>query len=218
VIDPTRIVIEDVYGPEFLALLCEFKDDIATYLETYTGPGYPKTLQDLIDFNDANPDLEGPWNSQIFVDAQATGGRADPDCQDARAFATAYAKSAIDGVMAEHDLDAIIAPTNGPAWLTDPVNGDDFSNFVGSSTPSAVSGYASIAVPAGFAGALPLGVSFIAGPWSEPDLIGFAFDFEQATHARVPPQFLESTVLDAASAGGSNRHGNGVGTPAVRLK
>ena len=74
VVDPTRIVIEDVFGPEFLALLCEFKDDIAAYLETYTGPGYPKTLEDLIDFNDANPDLEGPWNSQI-VPRRAGDGR-----------------------------------------------------------------------------------------------------------------------------------------------
>jgi amidase len=219
VVDPTRIVIEDVYGPEFFALLCEFKDDIAAYLETYTGPGYPKTLQDLIDFNDDNPDLEGPWNSQIFVDAQATGGRADPDCQEARAFATAFAKAAIDDVMEEHDLDAIIAPTNGPAWLTDPVNGDDFSIFVGSSTPSAVSGYASIAVPAAFVSDLPIGVSFIAGPWTEPDLIGFAFDYEQATHARVPPQFLPSTSLDQASNRGSHRQRNDAGAGhAVRLK
>ena len=157
VVDPTRIVIEDVFGPEFFALACEFKDDIATYLETYTGPGFPKTLEDLIEFNDTHPDLEGPWNSQTFLDAQATGGRADPDCQDAREFATAFAKAAIDDVMEEHDLDAIIAPTNGPAWLTDPVNGDDFTNFVGSSTPSAVSGYASIAVPAGFVSNLPIG-------------------------------------------------------------
>jgi amidase len=218
IVDPARIVIEDVYGPEFFALACEFKDDIAAYLQTYTGPGYPKTLQDLIDFNDANPDLEGPWNSQIFLDAQATGGRAAEDCQEARAFATPFAQAAIDDLMDDLDLDAIIAPTNGPAWLTDPVNGDDFSEFVGSSTPSAVSGYASITVPAAFFENLPIGVSFIAGPWSEPELIGFAFDFEEATHARVPPQFLESTSLDPASARGSNRNRSGAEPPAVRLK
>ena len=220
VVDPTRIVIEDVFGPEFFAIACEFKDDIAAYLETYTGPGYPKTLAELIEFNDANPDLEGPWNSQTFLDAQATGGRADPECQDARAFSTAFAKAAIDDVMEEHDLDAIIAPTNGPAWLTDPVNGDDFSNFVGSSTPSAVSGYASIAVPAGFVSNLPIGVSFIAGPWDEPELIGFAFDFEQATHARIPPSFLESTSLDATSSsrGNGRERSNSGGSSPVRLK
>ncbi len=71
VVDPVAVPIEDAYAPEFAALLCEFKDDIASYLETYTDAGYPKTLQDLIDFNDAHPDLEGPWNSEIFVEAEA---------------------------------------------------------------------------------------------------------------------------------------------------
>jgi amidase len=193
IVDPARILIEDAYGPEFTALLCEFKDDIASYLETYTRPRYPKTLQDLIDFNNAHPELEGPWNSDIFVAAQATGGRGSAECQQAREFATSHARAAINDLMAEHDLDAIIAPTNGPAWVTDPVNGDlggDFSTFVGSSTPAAVAGYANITVPAGFAGPLPIGVSFIGGRWDEAELIGLAYDFEQASQIRTPPQFL----------------------------
>ena len=104
--------------------------------------------------------------------------------------------------MAAHDLDAIIAPTNGPAWVTDPVNGDlggDFSTFIGSSSPAAVAGYASITVPAGFVGPLPVGVSFIGGRWDEPKLIGLAYAFEQATQVRVPPQFIP-TIGDDASA------------------
>jgi amidase len=193
VIDNTRIPIEPAYEPEFAALLCEFKDDIGSYLQTYTRPRFPKTLQDLIDFNDAHPDLEGPWNSALFVAAQETGGRASQECQDARELATSTAKAAIDDLMKAQHLDAIIAPTNGPAWVTDPVNGDlggDFSTFVGSSSPSAIAGYANITVPAGFAGPLPIGVSFIGGRWDEPTLIGFAYDFEQATQARVPPEYL----------------------------
>jgi amidase len=196
IVDPARILIEDAYGPEFDALLCEFKSDLPAYFETYTAPGYPRTLQDVIDFNDANPDLEGPWNSEIFVLAEATGGRSDPDCIAARLTATSIAQAAIDDLMAELDLDAIIAPTNGPAWVTDPVNGDlggDFSTFVGSSSPSAIAGYANVTVPAGYVdGALPIGVSFIAGQWDEPELIALAYDFEQATQIRVPPQFIPS--------------------------
>jgi amidase len=185
-------IIVDAYDPEFTALLCEFKDDIADYLETYTEAGYPKTLQDLIDFNEANPDLEGPWNSEIFEHSQATGGR-DADCTDARETANSIAQAAINDTMSDNDLDAIMAPTNGPAWLTDPVNGDlggDFSTFVGSSSPAAIIGYANVTVPAGYVGELPVGVSFMGGRWDEPTLISLAYSFEQATNVRRPPKLL----------------------------
>jgi amidase len=201
IVDPARIPIEPAYGPEFTALLCEFKDDIAGYLATHTTASYPKTLQDLIDFNNDHPELEGPWNSLIFDLAQATGGRAAPECVAARQFATSTAQAAIDDTLAFYNLDAIIAPTNGPAWVTDPVNGDlggDFSTFVGSSSPSAIAGYANVTVPAGYAGPLPVGVSFIGRRWDEPTLIALAYAFEQATHVRVPPSFLESISTTSA--------------------
>jgi amidase len=203
IVDPARIPIEPAYEPEFAALLCEFKDDIAAYLDTYTAAGYPKTLSDLIAFNEAHPELEGPWNSALFEAADATGGRADPACGEARALATSTAQAAIDDLMAELDLDAIIAPTNGPAWVTDPVNGDlggDFSTFVGSSSPSAIAGYPNVTVPAGFVGPLPVGVSFIGGRWAEPELIALAYDFEQASMVRVPPAFLESTSVESSTS------------------
>ena len=200
IVEGADVPIDAAYEPEFAALLCEFKDDIATYLQTYTGPGYPKTLAELIAFNEANPDLEGPWNSLIFQWAEETGGRADPACTAAREEANAIAEAAITDTMAEHDLDAIVALTNGPVWLTDPVNGDNFAGFPGSSSPSAITGWATITVPAGYVGPLPVGVSFIGGQWDEPDLIGYAFDFEQATEARVPPQFLPTLGAAAAKA------------------
>jgi amidase len=203
VVDPTDIDLSAAFTNEFPALLCEFKTDIATYLETYTGPSYPKTLQDLIDFNNAHPELESGapesnWNSAVFDAAEATNGR-DAECANLRAATTPPTQAAINDVMADNDLDAIIALTNGPAWVTDPVNGDlggDFGLFVGSSTASAVAGYGSIAVPAGYVGPLPIDISFIGGRWSEPDLIGFAYDYELATQVRVPPQFIP-TIGDA---------------------
>ncbi len=197
---------------EFFALLCEFESDLPAYFETYTGAGYPKTLQDVVDFNEDHPDLEGPWDSALFEIAATTGGRTGEGCAEARTAATEGTQAALEAVLEENDLDAIVALTNGPAWVTsdDPERGDlegtqDFALFVGSSTASAVSGYGSITVPAGYVGPLPVGISFIGAQWSEPDLIGFAFDFEQATRVRKPPQFLSSTSAGPEPARG--RHG-----------
>ena len=184
------VLIEDAFGPEFEALLCEFKADLPAYFDTLPGAGYPRTLQDVIDFNEANPDLEGPWGSEIFELAEDRGGR-DAECDGWRAQADEIATAALTEALA--GVDAIIAPTNGPAWLTDPVNGDlsDGSPFIGSSTPSAITGWANVTVPAGYVdGHLPIGVSFIGGEFSEAELIAFAYAFEQATEVRVPPSFL----------------------------
>ena len=208
VVDPTDIDLSAAFANEFPALLCEFKTDIATYLQTYTAAGYPKTLADLIAFNSAHPELEGPWNSDLWDFAEATGGRSSAECQAARAATTAPTQAAVDGVMAANNLDAIVGLTNGPAWVTsdDPTRGDlegtdDFALFIGNSTASAVAGYGTITVPAAYVGHLPVGISFVGGRWSEPELIGFAYDFEQATHVRVPPTFLahETTAGSAAT-------------------
>jgi Amidase len=166
-----------------------------------TGQAYPQTLAELIEFNEDHPGLEGPWNNLIFELAEATNGR-DQDCAEIRAGVTPPVQAEINKVMADNNLDAIIALTNGPAWPTNsnPAEGDlggHFQEFfVGSSTAAAVSGYADITVPAGYVAGLPIGITFIGGPWAEPQLLGFAYDYEQATKVRVPPQFIP-TIGDA---------------------
>jgi amidase len=213
VIDGTDIDLSATAN-EFPALVCEFKTDIATYLQTYvhgtnpvSGLAYPRTLADLIAFDAAHPSLEGPWNDAVFEAAEGTNGR-DADCAALRAATTPPVQAAIDELMAANHLDAIIALTNGPAWPTsdDPNAGDlngHFELFVGSSTAAAVSGYPDITVPAGYDEGLPLGITFIGRRWAEPQLLGFAFDFEQATHVRVPPQFIP-TIGDALFPGVPN--------------
>ena len=167
-----------------------------------TGQPYPQTLAELIEFNQDHPELEGPWNDLVFELAEATNGR-DAECADIRAGVTPPVQDAIDGLMAEKDLDAIIALTNGPAWPTndDPAEGDlegRFGEFfVGSSGAAAVSGYADITVPAGYIEGLPIGITFIGGRWAEPELLGLAYDYEQATQVRVPPQFIPTIGDDS---------------------
>jgi amidase len=214
VVDPTDIDLTAAFSNEFPALLCEFKTDIANYLQTYvhgTNPvshaPYPQTLADLIAFDQDHQNLEGPWNDLVFELAEATNGRG-PDCDPFRAGATPPTQTAINTVMAANDLDAIIALTNGPAWPTndDPNEGDlngHFELFVGSSTAAAVSGYPDITVPAGDDEGLPLGITFIGGRWDERNLIGYAYDYEQATHNRVAPQFIP-TIGDALFPGVPN--------------
>jgi amidase len=213
IVDPADIDLSATVN-EFPALLCEFKSDIASYLQTYvhgtnpvSGAAYPKTLADLIAFDQAHPEREGPWNDAVFEAAEATNGR-DADCADLREATTPPVQDAISKVVADNDLDAIVALTNGPAWPTNsnPDEGDldgHFEYFVGSSTAAAVSGYADITVPAGYDAGLPLGITFIGGRWAEPQLIGLAYDYEQATHVRVPPQ-LVPTIGDALFPGVPN--------------
>jgi amidase len=177
---------DQVGGPEFTALLCEFKHDINAYLAATPGD-HPRTLAQLIAFDDANAGREMPFFGQeLFQAAQATSGDPnDPACANPRRTATSLARTAIDQTISANRLDAILAPTGGPAWPTDLVNGDHF--ILGSSTLAAVSGYPNITVPAGHAFGLPVGVSFMAGRWAEPRLLALAYAFEQGTHARIPP-------------------------------
>jgi amidase len=215
VVDPTDIPIEAAYDPEFTALLYEFKHDIAAYLQKFTGPGYPKTLQDLIDFDNAHAAQEMPYFGQeIFELAQATGSLSDPAYVKARHDATSIAQHAIDDTMRANDLDAIMAPTNSPAWTTDLINGDHF--LIGSSSPAAIAGYANITVPAGMVYQLPVGVSLIGGRWDEPRLISLAYAWEQATHVRRPPQFLPTTPLNQGPTVGVSRHGHRSGSAPAR--
>lgn len=190
VVDPADIPgVNDIGGPEFTVLLCEFKDDIAAYLSELRNTDM-RTLADLIAFNEANAERELRWFGQeIFLQAEATGGTADPAYAEALATSKRLAQDGIDQTLERFDLDAIFSLTASPPWTTDLVNGDHF--LLGSSTPAAVAGYPNITVPAGFSfGELPVGVNFIGRRWAEPTLLKLAYGYEQGTHHRHAPRFL----------------------------
>jgi amidase len=141
----------------------------------------------------------------VFELAEATNGR-DASCAALRQTTTPPVQAAIDQLMTAKNLDAIIALTNGRRGRERRSNLGDLNghfSFVGSSTAAAVSGYADITVPAAFDAGLPMGITFIGRRWSEPKLLGLAYDFEQATHVRVPPRFIP-TIGDALFPGVPN--------------
>ena len=185
-VDPADMTTAGKYDDtEFEVLLYEFKADLNEYLKPLK-----LTLADLIKFNEANRDREMPYFGQeIFEMAEKKGPLTDAAYKKALAKNHRLSRTeGIDATLKKHKLDALVAPTGGPVWPTDLINGDHFTG--GFSTASAVAGYPHITVPAGFAFGLPVGISFFAGAWSEPTLLKLAYAFEQATKARKGPRFL----------------------------
>jgi amidase len=178
---------------EWQVLISEFKADLNAYLKTRIGIPI-KSLADLIEFNKKNADTEMKWFGQeIMEEAEKTGGLEEPVYLKALARAKELTRDkGIDLLMNQHKLDALIAPTNGPSWTIDLVNGDHFGG--GSSEPAAIAGYPAITVPAGFVHGLPVGISFFGKAWSEGTLIKLAFAYEQATKHRKAPGFI-STMM-----------------------
>ena len=192
ILDPVTIPHLDELGPlETTVLLTDFKHDINAYLATRTGLKV-KTLADLIAFNHAHADTEMRWFGQdLFVQAQVTGSLTDPTYTAALSKVKQLAGPfGIDAALNSKHLDALLAPSVGPPFVTDPVDGDHVAG--GASQPAAVAGYPSITVPAGSAHGLPVGIVLFGAKWSEPTLISIAYGFEQHASAWQPPRFLDT--------------------------
>jgi len=200
VIDPSDLATSKEYEEsELEVLLYEFKHDLNKYLSEL-GPKAPfRSLKEIIEYNEKNRGREMTYFGQeLFLKAEAKGPLTSPDYLRALEKNRRLSRTqGIDAAIAKDRLDAIVAPTGGPSWTTDLVNGDHFTG--GSSTPAAVAGYPAISVPAGFIHGLPVGISFFGGAYSEPTLIKLAYAFEQATRHRRAPRFLPTLASGGQS-------------------
>jgi len=184
IVDDIEIDMQGAGDAEYEVLLYEFKTDLAAYLEASAAP--LSTLADVIAYNEANGERVMPiFGQDILVAANEKGGLDEPGYLQALQTSKAIAQNGLDAALGEHSLDALVAITNGPAWMTDHVNGDSF--HIGSASYAAISGYPNVTVPAGFVAGLPIGVSFIGRSFGEQDLLAIAYAYEQATLARRPP-------------------------------
>ena len=196
-VDPVAIETLGKFDDSELAVLqYEFKAGLNAYLAQFSGAPV-RSLKEIIEFNERHRNEELFYFGQdILEQSEKKGPLTDKAYLDALAKNHRLARQeGIDAVMDKHNLDALVAPTAGPAWPIDLVDGDHDTG--GSSTPAAVAGYPNINVPAGFVFGLPVGISFFGRAWSEPTLIKIAFAFEQITRARKPPQFLPTVTLEA---------------------
>lgn len=184
-------------------LLTELKADLNAYLATTPPAVKTRTLADLIAFNRDHPRELALFGQELFEQAEGTKGLDDPEYKTARATAHRMASvEGIDALVQDNHLDALIAPSYGPAWRIDVVTGDHGSGR--SPTLPAVAGYPHLTVPMAMHKGLPIGVSFIGPAWSEARLLALGYAFEQAAHAREPPRYIPSLEagpdIQAASA------------------
>jgi len=185
VIDSLVIDVEGMGTAEREVLAYEFKAGLNAYLANANAP--VQDLAAVIEFNEANAERVMPiFQQEILEMAQAKGPLTDAAYLEALETSKRIAQTAIDSIMAEHNLDALVAPTMGPTSMIDHVNGDQWAGAY-TAPYAAVSGYGSVSVPSGFVAELPVNISFIGGAFSDAALIRYAYAFEQETKARKPP-------------------------------
>jgi amidase len=198
IIDPANIpTLGKFDDSEFDVLLYEFKADLNRYLGAASSGAQVHSLRDILAFNDSHRAEELRYFGQeIMTMAEKKGPLTSAKYRAELAKNHLLSRAqGIDATMAKYKLDALVAPTGGPAWVTDLVNGDGGTGAApGPSTVTSVAGYPHVTVPMGYVRGLPVGVSFFGLAWSEPTLIRLAYAYEQATRHRHPPTFAPTAA------------------------
>lgn len=193
IVEVAEVPNTDKYSKsELTVLYYELKAAMAAYLAEYAPTAKVKTLDDIVAYNERNKAKVMPYFGQEhFLEAVKKGGLETPEYVEALANDRKYSREeGIDKALRENNLDALVAPTGTPAWMTDFVRGDAAGGSF--TSPAAVAGYPHVTVPAGFVHGLPCGISFVGTAWSEPKLIALAYAFEQATKYRRPPAYAKT--------------------------
>lgn len=190
--------LDQMYEDEYHVLLTEFKSGLNEYLsKTDANKISTRNLADLIQFNLVNETELRYFHQDIFEQAERTAGITDESYRKAQVRAKKRAgPEGIDALLREHHLDALVAISNGPAWMTDTINGDQFTG--GASSLPAVAGYPHVTVPMGSVRGLPVGISFIGTAWSESPLLAIAYAYEQQFPARITPKPEQDSVKSSS--------------------
>jgi amidase len=180
--------LKEIGDAEYLVLCYEFKDGVNQYLAKASC--HVKSLQDVINYNLEHEAKAMPWFKQEILDTCVQKGDLQTkEYLDALDKVVRSAREAIDKLLLENKLDAIIGPANGPSWCIDLVNGDAFTGY-GAYSGAAMAGYPSITVPMGMVHQLPIGLTFTGKAYNEPGLLALVYAYEQASRKRVAPNFI----------------------------
>lgn len=194
-----------MYSDSFTVLLFELREEMGKYLQSIPAmkgdQKTPRSLADLIDFNKANADTEMRFFGQsIFETAEQTTDREA--YEKARTHAVRIAgKETLDMLLAKYEVQFLVAPTRGPSWTSDLVNGDNFNGSIGFGSPAAIAGYPHLTVPMGQVERLPVGISFFGAKWADHEVLKLGAAYERARSATLPePSFTRWTPDQAANA------------------
>lgn len=178
----------------FTVLMFELREEMGNYLASipaFKEGDTPRSLADLIAFNTANADKEMRWFDQdLFELAETTTDRAAYETARANALRIAGPET-LDKLLAENNVQFLVAPTREAAWVSDLVNGDNFNGSVGFGSPAAIAGYPHLTVPMGAIEGLPVGLSIMGAKWADHDVLKAGAAYEKARTAKLPAPSFE---------------------------